>query len=347
MDLFNEVTVICKELMSIDSPTGFTHNIMKYIENYVKELGLEFKITNKGLGYCYQINEEKNLPVGVVSHVDTIGLAVRSITNDGNLRFAKVGGINLATIDGEYCRIYTRGGVVFSGTIVHDSTSVHVHKNAKTEERTDENMYVRLDKEVYSKEDVLNIGIKNGDFIAIDTKYTVVNDFIKSRFLDDKLCVAQSLVMLKNRVKQGKSTPYVYFSAQEEVGHGFSQVPLAEKIDELIVLDMGCVGLDLEGSEYKVSICALDASGPYDYTLNNELIDIAVNNKIAHAIDYYRFYSSDGTAALRAGNDFKVALIGSGIDASHGMERTHRKGLESCCILLEKYLDKRNDLNGK
>ncbi len=341
MSEFNEIANVCEELMKIDSPTGFTRDVMKYIENYVKELGLEFKITKKGLGYCYQKDENKNLPVGIVSHADTIGLLVRGVTSEGTLRFAKVGGINLATLDGEYCRIHTRDGKVFTGTVLHDSASVHVYKNAKTDERTDENMCIRLDEEVHSKDDVLQLGIKNGDFIAIDTKYTVVNDFIKSRFLDDKVCVAQSLVMLKNRIKEGKKTPYVYFSAQEEVGYGFSNVPLAEKIDELIVLDMGCVGLDLEGSEYKVSICALDASGPYNYELNSELIEIATNNNIDYAVDYYRFYGSDGSSSLRAGYDFKVALIGSGIHASHGMERTHKKGLENCYNLVEKYLNRK------
>ncbi len=342
MSQFNEVAKICKEIMDIDSPTGFTNNVMKYVENYVKDLGLEFKLTNKGLGYCYQKDYDKNLKIGVVSHVDTVGLIVRAITSDGTLRFAKLGGINFATLDGEYCRVHTRSGEVFSGTVLHDDASVHVYKNAKTAERTDENMAIRLDLDVHSKDDVLKFGINNGDFIGIDTKYTVVNDFIKSRFLDDKVCVAQSLVMLKNRIAQGKKTPYVYFSAQEEVGHGFSNVPLAEKIDELLVLDMGCVGLDLEGSEYKVSICASDASGPYDFDMKNKLIEIAEENNIDYAVDFYRFYGSDGSSALRAGNDFKVALIGSGIHASHGMERTHKKGLDNCSNLIEKYLDKFN-----
>jgi putative aminopeptidase FrvX len=43
----------------------------------------------------------------------------------------------------------------------------------------------------------------------------------------------------------------------------------------------------------------------------------------------YPFYGSDGSAALRAGNDFRVALIGPGVAASHGTERTHKKGIEA------------------
>ncbi|MFV0441710.1 MAG: M42 family metallopeptidase [Lachnospirales bacterium] len=339
MSVFNQVDKVCSEIMGIDSPTGYTSKVMEYVKNYVEDLGLEFALTKKGLGYCYQKDEDKNLPIGLVSHVDTLGLMIRSISSDGKINFTTVGGVSLPTVDGEYCKIYTRAGEVYTGTILSNSPSVHVYKDARSLERNVDNMYIRLDNEVHSKDDVLELGICNGDYIAIDTKYTSVNGFIKSRFLDDKLCVAQSLVLLKNRVEKNLRTPYVYFSAQEEVGFGFSNVPLVDKIDDLLVLDMGCVGLDLEGSEYKVSICALDGGGPYNYDFNTTLINLAKDNKLDYAVDCYKFYSSDGSASLKAGNDFRVALIGAGVHGSHGMERVHQKGIDNCQKLVELFLD--------
>ena len=35
----------------------------------------------------------------------------------------------------------------------------------------------------------------------------------------------------------------------------------------MIAVDMGCIGEDLSCSEYDVSICAKDSSGPYDYNM--------------------------------------------------------------------------------
>ncbi|MFV0518678.1 MAG: M42 family metallopeptidase [Lachnospirales bacterium] len=339
MNKFEEIAKVCGELMAIDSPTGYTNKAMDYVEKYVTDLGLVFAKNNKGLGYCYQKDESKNLPLGLVSHVDTIGLMVKAITSDGKLKFTTIGGINLGTLDGEYCNVITKSGKVYRGTVLCESASVHVYKDAKSTERTRETMYIRLDELVKSKEDCVKLGIGNGDFIAIDTKFDVVNGFIKSRFLDDKLCVAQSLVLLKERLEKGLKTPFVYFSVYEEVGHGFSNVPMVDKLTEILALDMGCVGLDLEGSEDKVSICAMDGSGPYDYDFNQRLINLCQKNNITFAYDYYEFYSSDGSAALRSGNDVRVALIGAGIHASHGMERTHKDGVIGCYDLINLYLD--------
>ena len=43
---------------------------------------------------------------------------VRSITADGRLLITPIGGPLLPTLDGEYCRIYTRKGQVYTGTVL-------------------------------------------------------------------------------------------------------------------------------------------------------------------------------------------------------------------------------------
>ena len=110
------------------------------------------------------------------------------------------------------------------------------------------------------------------------------------------------------------------------------------EIDEYVTLDMGCVGLDLAGNEYAVSICAKDNFSPYDYELTTRLMELAKAHGLPYAVDIYPTYSSDVSAALKAGRDIKGALIGPGVAASHGMERTHRKGIEATLKLLYLYL---------
>ncbi|KFX56335.1 aminopeptidase, partial [Clostridium botulinum] len=99
-----------------------------------------------------------------------------------------------------------------------------------------------------------------------------------------------------------------------------------------------CIGDDLSCSEYQVSICAKDSSGPYDYNMTTKLINLVKENNIDYAVDIYPMYGSDVSAALRAGNDIRGALIGPGVHASHGMERTHYKALENTIKLLIAYL---------
>jgi putative aminopeptidase FrvX len=200
-------------------------------------------------------------------------------------------------------------------------------------------MYVRLDEMVHSQDDVKALGIEVGNFIFIDPKTTITpSGFIKSRFLDDKINVASIFGLIKRFQDEGV-TPDVHvtflISTYEEVGHGAANIP---PLDELIAVDMGCIGDDLSCTEYDVSICAKDSSGPYDYDLTNRLIAIAKDHDIAHAVDIYPYYGSDVSAALQGGNDIKGGLMGPGVHASHGMERTHVNAVEATIDLLYRYL---------
>ncbi len=330
---------VLKEILQIDSPSGFTDKAMAKIAANAKALGYTFSQTKKGAGNI-SITGSSEKTICISCHVDTLGLMVRSIKEDGTLAFTVVGSPTIPTLDGEYCKIYTRDGAMFTGTVLCNYASSHVFKEAGTEQRNENNMHIRLDEKVRKKADVLSLGISAGDFICIDTKTEITkNDFIKSRFLDDKAAVAIIFGILKH-IKEAKILPKYnvkfMFSNYEEVGHGLSYIPAG--VSEVISIDMGCVGSDLNGSEYDVSICAKDSGGPYDYALTSQLIKLAKDNKLQYAVDIYPSYSSDTTAALRAGNDIRGALIGPGIAASHGMERTNYEAIENTMSLLCLYL---------
>ena len=106
----------------------------------------------------------------------------------------------------------------------------------------------------------------------------------------------------------------------------------------MISVDMGCVGEGLGCDETMVSICAKDSVGPYDYQVVTGLVNAAKAHQINFAVDVYPHYGSDVDAALRAGYDLKHGLIGPGVYASHGYERSHRKGAENTLKLLTAYL---------
>ena len=335
----NYILQILEDIMAIDSPSGYTKNVITYCEKEAHQLGFQTKRTNKGNLEIF-VDGKDDYTVGFCDNVDTLGLMVRSTRNDGTLAFTNAGGPLVPTLDGEYCKIITREQQIYTGTILSNSPAVHVFKDAKSLERSCDTMHIRIDEIVKSKEDVEKLGIQNGDYIAIDTKTTITDSgFIKSRFLDDKMSVAILFGMLKT-LSQEKIKPLhnlvLMISTFEEVGHGSSYVP--EYISELIAVDMGCIGLDLACSEYDVSICAKDGSGPYDYDMTTRLIELAKKHQLQYAVDIYPFYSSDVSAALRGGNNIKGALIGPGVGASHGMERTHIQAVENTLKLILAYI---------
>lgn len=327
------------KLLNIDSPTGYCQEAIKFVKKEVEALGYRTVTNNKGNLFIY-VDGKSEKTVGLCGHVDTLGLMVRSIKDNGDLVFTNVGGPIIPTLDGEYCRIITRDKTVYTGTVLSDYPAAHVYKEAKSASRECENMHIRLDEVVKNKDDVKALGINNGDYIAIEPKTTYTKSgFLKSRFLDDKLSVACLVTVLKE-LKEKDIVPtnnvIIIISTYEEVGHGSASIP--QEISELIAVDMGCIGEDLACSEYDVSICAKDSSGPYDYELVSKFIELAKTNELAYAVDIYPFYGSDVSAALRGGNDIKGGLIGPGVHASHGMERSHIKAIQSTIKLILAYL---------
>lgn len=336
----NDLFDYCRKIFAADSPSGYTANVLALIRNLAEGMGYQFSQTRKGCGVITIEGRSAEKTVALSAHVDTLGAMVRSITSDGDLRFTPVGGPLLPTLDGEYCKIVTRSGSTYTGTFLSMSPAAHVYADSKTRTRDADNMYVRLDEKVKSAEDVRALGIETGDYILIDPKTTVTpSGFLKSRFIDDKGSVACLMTILKIMKEENLKPEYrtqFFISVYEEVGHGASYIP--EGISEMIAVDMGCIGEDLNCTEYDVSICAKDSGGPYDYELTGRLISLAKENGLSYAVDIYPFYGSDVGAARSAGNDIKGGLIGPGVHASHGMERTHAEGLENTIRLAMLYL---------
>ncbi len=330
---------LLEDILNTPSPSGFCFKVMEKIENYTKELGFEFSLTNKGCGVITIEGENSDYVVGLSAHVDTLGAMVRSIKKDGNIRFTSIGGYMMSTVEGEYCTIHTRDEKEYSGTVLTTQPSVHVYNDARKQDRKEENMEIRIDEIVEKDEDVKELGIETGDFISFDPRTNILESgFVKSRHLDDKAGVASIFGMMEYLHRENikpKNTIKIVISVYEEVGHGASYLP--EDIDELLAVDMGAMGEDLNCTERQVSICAKDSSGPYDYGMVSKLVSLAKENKIGYAVDIYPHYGSDVSAALRGGNNIKGALIGPGVHASHGMERTHLEGIINTIELLIGY----------
>jgi putative aminopeptidase FrvX len=274
--------------------------------------------------------------------VDTLGAMVKEIKSSGRLKLTKVGGYSMNTIEGEYVQIHTVDGRVFTGTVLVNKASTHVHgPEHDKQERNEANMEVRLDEKVHNRADVENLGIQVGDFVSLDPRAQLTETgFVKSRHLDDKACAGVLLGLAKEIVEDKielAATTHFFISNYEEVGHGAAGVFPAETA-EVIALDMAAVGEGQTSDEYSCTICVKDSSGPYDYELSRRLQYLASDQGIPYKVDIYPYYGSDASAALRAGGQFKAALVGPGIDASHSYERCHVDSLEATAWLMLEYL---------
>ena len=336
-----------KNVLAIDSPTGFTKHAAAYVMEEYRKLGYEPKMTNKGgIVVCVSEGTEpvtgpENGAIFLEAHMDTLGAMVCGIDGRGRLRLTALGGMNANNAETENCRVYTRDGKVYTGTVQLKNASVHVNGDYSRTQRTWDSVELLLDEDVNTKEDTEKLGISVVDIVCFDPRTTVTESgYIKSRFLDDKLSVGILLgyaKYLKDHSIQTARKIYQHITVFEEVGHGGS-ASIPADVTEILSVDMGCVGDGLTCKETQVSICAKDSGGPYHYDVVTDLINCAKRAGIDYAVDVYPHYGSDAEAGLKSGNDCRHGLIGSGVYASHGYERSHVKGMENTFHLLKEYL---------
>lgn len=325
-------------LCRIPSPTGYTKRAAAHVMDELRSMGFAPEETNKGAVLCCLGGEGNGLVLS--AHIDTLGLIVRSVKPNGRLRYEPLNGYSHFNAATENVTVFTRAGRAFTGTIQCDKPSVHVWGDTDKVGKDDGAMEVLLDEEVANAEDTAKLGIRPGDFISYDSR-TVLTPagFLKSRHLDDKAGSACLLALARAVSAGAKCTRkvWLYFTVHEEVGHGGSS-GIPEEAVEVVSVDMGAVGGDLGCDEYKVSICAKDSAGPYHYDVVGALIDAAEAAGCAYAVDVYPHYGSDVDASLRAGYNIRHGLIGPGVYASHGYERTHRKAIGNTVKLLARYV---------
>ncbi len=326
-------------LCQIPSPSGFTKKVQDYLVNELRKLSFAPEVTIKGSVIACLGGEGR--PLVLAAHIDTLGAMVRAVKSNGRLRFTKIGGYPENNIENENVIIHTRDGREYTGTVYINGPAAHVYKDSGSKPRDDSSMEIVLDEIVKNKEDTLKLGISAGDFISLDARTIhTPSGFIKSRHLDDKASAGIQLAlaaMVSDGVLKLSRKVSILFTAYEEVGHGATS-GIPSETEEVISVDMGAVGDDLETDEYKVSICAKDSGGPYDWDVTNELIRLAKELKLQYAVDIYPFYGSDVEGALHAGYEIRHGLIGPGVFASHGYERTHKQGVENTLKLLEAYI---------
>jgi putative aminopeptidase FrvX len=329
------------DLLNTPSPTGDTEYAISFVQGELESLGVRTERTLKGALLAHIDGLQSDKPRALTAHVDTLGAIVAEIKSSGRLRLSALNGIMWPTVESEGVWIATRSGRQVRGSMVFVNGAAHVNKDATSASRNADNLEVRLDERTNSSEETRLLGIEVGDFVYFDPRVEASEaGFIRSRFIDDKACVVCLMAAVK-ALKDSGATPAqrttLLISNFEEVGHGgMDSVP--SDLHEMIVLDMACIGNGLRGDEFHCSLCVKDSSGPYSKRLSDKLRDIADLRGIDLKTDVYPYYGSDGSAYWRSGGRAEVALIGPGVDTSHGYERTHIDALVDTASLVAEYL---------
>ena len=336
------LTIFLVDLLNTPSPTGNTEPAIGFVEQTLMKFpGLTLSRTRKGALVARWEGRQNDSPRAFTAHVDTLGAMVKEIKPSGRLKLTRIGGLLLNGVETEGCWVLTSNGKRLRGSYLFADSSVHVHGVKVNEtQRSEDNMEVRLDSRTTSADETRALGVQVGDYVVFDPRVEVTEGFIRSRFLDDKACVACVVAAIKalhDAGLQPQQTSYFHISNYEEVGHGAS-AGIPDEVHELLAVDMAAVGTGQESDEFHATLCTKDSNGPYHHEFSNKLRSLASQYDIPYKTDIYPYYGSDGEAFWRAGGDVAVALIGPGVDASHNYERTHTDALVATTQWLLAYL---------
>lgn len=331
------------ELLRVPSPSGRTDVIMQHVGERLVELGLPFELTRRGVMVATLPGTTAGLDRAVVVHTDTIGCMVRELKPNGRLALAPVGTHSARFSEGSRVTIFTDDPEhTFTGTILPNKASGHAFgDDIDTQPVGWDHVEVRVDEPVATAADLTALGIQVGDFVA-QVAFPVItrSGFVTSRHLDDKAGVAAVLTACKALVDGGFTLPvtaHLLITISEEVGHGASS-GLDHDVSEMVSIDSAVVAPGQSSTETGVTVAMQDLHGPFDYHLTRRLCRLGAEAGLEVNRDVFRYYRSDVAAALEAGAETRAALIGPGVDATHGHERTHLDGIVATAQLVASYL---------
>lgn len=331
------------ELLRIPSPSGRTDAVMQIIGERLEALGLAITVTRRGVLSAFVPGSTPGVRRAVVVHADTIGCMVKRVKDNGRLEVVPVGTHSARFAEGAHVSVLTdRLNRTITGTVLPLKSSGHTYGDEiDTQGVGWHQVEVRVDEPAGSEADLRALGIDVGDFVALDAAPQVTaSGYVKSRHLDDKAGVAACLTAVKAVVGSGAVPPVgaqLLVTIGEEVGFGATH-GFGDDIAELVAVDNAVVAPGQASREDAVNIAMLDQTGPFDFHLSRRLVALAHEHDIPAVRDVYRHYRSDAAPALESGVEARTALVGFGVESSHGHERTHLDGLAHVAHLLALYL---------
>ena len=253
----------------------------------------------------------------LAAHMDEVGLMVRSIGDDGYLRFGTVGGIDRRVLVGKRVLV---GPQKVPGVI--GLKAYHLLDRGE-EERVPQLRDLGIDIGAQDAAQARAV-VAPGDVAVFDSDCVRFgNGLLKAKAIDDRIGCAVMLELLREDLPMDCTFA---FTVQEEVGTrgafgaAFSVVP-----DIALVLE-GTTAADLPGTPAHQRVCApgrgpvvpyMDGGTVYDRALFELLRDLAERHSIPWQTKEYISGGTDAAAIQRSREGVRVAAISAAVRYLH------------------------------
>lgn len=249
--------------------------IDKEILKYVDETNVDT------IGNLVAHKKGKGPKVMLAAHIDEVGLMVKSINENGDINFSRIGGIEPLTLIGQRVKIKsTKKGDYVDGVI-----TIREISNSDIVSKLPEAADLFIDTG-YTKEELEKKGVGPGDFIVLhqDFGYLRNGELVYGKAMDDRVgCYI--LIELAKKLEKAECEIYYVFTVQEEIGL------YGSKISAYKIQPNWAIAIDATGAEDKPTkkmnvigegpcITLKDFGMITNQCINGWLGDIAKKNKI-------------------------------------------------------------------
>lgn len=207
---------VTKKLCLADGASGYEKEVTRVMKEIFNDCVDEIQYDN--IGSIVGIKKGKtDLKVLLTGHVDEIGMIVKSIDEKGYVHPHQLGTLFAHSLGAQEVTLTTREGKKLKGIIGTHAKNPGFQLNKDVIPVQD----LIIDFGVYSKQELVDLGVRIGDPITPNGYYQVLNnpDFISAKSWDDR--VGTSLVCeAAMNVKEVNTEATIYFggTVQEEVG---------------------------------------------------------------------------------------------------------------------------------
>ncbi|WP_175060206.1 M42 family metallopeptidase [Thermococcus sp. 2319x1] len=267
-----------KEITQLPGISGYEERIREKVIEWIKNYA-DYKVDAIG-NLIVELGEGEEKAI-FMAHMDEIGLLITGITNDGKLKFRKIGGIDDRLLLGRHVTVITEKGEL-DGVI--GVTPVHLNLERKFDTIPWHSLEIDIGAE--SKEEAEEMGVKVLDFAVFKKHFSILNNkYIATRSLDDRFGVVALVEAIKDLVDHDLDGKYIFaFTVQEEIGLKGAKF-LANKYSPkyaIAVDSFACCSFltgDVKLGKGAV-IRAVDNSAIYTPSLSRKALEIAKKNNI-------------------------------------------------------------------
>lgn len=287
--------MLLKKLTQLNGVSGNETAVSNFILSEISQYADDIKKDTLGNLVFYKKGKNPSgKTVGVFAHMDEVGLIATSITDDGYIKFAQVGGLD--------DRILLTQRVSVGDNAIKGIIGIKaVHLQSKDERKRvikTEDMYIDIGAQ--NKEEALKF-VQKGDYVSFDSGFvSLYGSRIKAKALDDRVGCAIMMDLIKNTYDEDI---YFCFTVQEETGlRGASVLSRKLNPDISFVLESTTASDTAFSPEHLYStslgcgpvLTNMDRGAYSDKKLNEFVSGIAKENNIKYQ---YKLSSNGGNDA--------------------------------------------------